>query len=187
MLQRLIKWSIGDIKHINIFKQNLWKFTFTAILNDKNISSTYSPSFGHFPKQKVPSFRWKSSGLVFTHFCNSWTNFWKLETLYNNLKNLIYCKKYISLFHIRVPYTCYQQVLSEEANQLWNESDHSPPPSSQIKNTSTTPKTVMAQCSIKYSTTLTYFAFLYWSPVTVNKPKSKCTRCIKIQYRNHMW
>ena len=144
MLQRLIKWSIGDIKRINVFKQNLRKFTFTAILNDKNTSSTYSPSFGHFPKQKVPSFRWKSSGLVFTHFCNSRTNFWKLETLYNKLKNLIHCKKYISLLHIQVPNTCYQEVLSTEVNQLWNEADHSPPPSSQIKNTSTPPNTVMA-------------------------------------------
>ena len=187
MLQRLIKWSIEDIKHINIFKQNLWKFIFTAILNDKNTSSTYSPSFGHFPKQKVPSFRWKSSGLVFTHFCNSRTNFWKLEILYNNLKNLIQCKKYISLLHIGVLYTYYQQVLSTEVNQLWNEADHSPPPSFWIKNTSTTSNTVMAQCFINHSTTLTYFAFLFWPPVTVNKPKSKCTRCIKIQYRDRMW
>jgi len=131
----------------------------------------------------VPSFRWKCSGLVFTHFCNSSTNFWKLETLYNNLENHIHCKKYISLLHIQVPYTCYQQVLSAEVNQLWNEADHSPPPSTQIKNTSTPPNTVMAQCSIKHSTTLSYLAFLFWSPVTVNKPKSKCIRCIKIQYR----
>lgn len=133
---------------------------FTAILNDKNISSTYSPSFGHFPKQKAPFSRWKSSGLVFTHFCNSWTNFWKLKILYNNLKNLIHCRKYISLLHIWVPYTGYQQVLSAEVNQSWHGDDHSPPPSFQIKNTSTPPNTEMAQCFIKHSKTLTYFAFL---------------------------
>jgi hypothetical protein len=52
----LIKWFIGDIKHINIFKQNLRKFTFTAILNVKIQVQLTAHHLGIFPSRKcLPS------------------------------------------------------------------------------------------------------------------------------------
>jgi hypothetical protein len=64
------------------------------------------------------------------------------------------------LFSTWVVSTEYQQVLSKEVNQLWHEDNHLPPPGFQIKNTSTLPNTVMAQCFIKHSKILTYFVYL---------------------------